>query len=541
MYDTYVSNFITISIMKKFIRKLFSPTFFIILILLFELIILAGGWFFLDSFLDSLLPPGYEFLTSLAYFIIRFVMWLLEVLVFFRIINKYENPEYKVTWIAFMAVFPITTVIMYLIFANHGLRKKDRRIIEPTNKIQEELFTLREEEIDDFRANVPLEYRGIFKYLRKTTRLTTSTNNRLTYYKNGEQFFPAFIESLKEAKEFIFMEFFIIGEGRWGNQIDAILKQKAKEGVEIRLIYDDMGSFGLLPSNYPKQLKKYGIKCYKFNKFKPLLSGIYNNRTHRKIAVIDHKYGFTGGMNLADEYANDIVRFGYWKDTMVRIEGRGIENLIAIFLQNFDLCTHNVSNYEHYINYDYEKFDGGGYVFSFGDGPGSFDGNEAIGEQNYLNIINTAKRTLWISTPYLIPTYRLMEALKNAAKRGVEVNLFVPGIPDKPAVYWMAKCDFHILVEAGVNIYLYTPGFNHEKECLADDVMAFVGTINFDYRSLTHHFECGIDIYNDPCIKEIKEDFLEMQMESKKIDKTFKVNIFQRFAVSILKLFRTLL
>ena len=526
--------------MKKFLRKLFSPTTFIVRILLFELALIGIGWVVLDTSLESAFPEN-SIWSTLIYLGIRFLIWLVEVLVFFRIINKYENPEYKVTWLAFMAVFPMTTVIMYLIFGHPGLKRRDRKIIEPTNKIQEQLFALNEEEIDDFRNNVPLEYRNVFKYLRRVTRLSTSKDNKTTYYKNGEQFFPDFIKCLKEAKEFIFMEFFIIGEGKEWNQIDAILKEKAQQGVEVRLIYDDIGSFGLLPSNYPKRLKKYGIKCYKFNKFKPLISGVYNNRTHRKIAVIDHKYGFTGGMNLADEYANDIVRFGYWKDTMVRVEGRAIANLIATFLQNYDLCTHKISDYAHYVNFDYEKHDGGGYLFAFGDGPGKFGGDEAVGEQNYLNLINVAKRSIWISTPYLIPPYRLMEALRNAAKRGVEVNLFVPGIPDKKVVYWMAKCDFHVLTEAGVNIYIYTPGFNHEKECLVDDVLAFVGTINFDFRSLTHHFECGINIYNDPCLKEIKEDFLEMQMQSKLVEKTYKVNIFQRIIVSIFKLFRTLL
>ena len=526
--------------MKAFFRKLFSPTTFVIIILVLELAAIGLSYFFIEFVLEDMFPEG-SIWTSLIYLGLKILIWVVEILVFFRIINKYENPEYKVTWLAFMAILPMTTVIMYLLFGHPSLRKKDRKIIEPTNKIQEELFAINEEEIDDFRSNVPLEYRGVFKYLRKVTRLSTSKDNKTTYYKNGEQFFPDFIKCLKEAKEFIFMEFFIIGEGKEWNQIDAILKEKAQQGVEVRLIYDDIGSFGLLPSNYPKQLKKYGIQCYKFNKFKPLLSGIYNNRTHRKIAVVDHKYGFTGGMNLADEYANDIVRFGYWKDTMVKVEGRAIANLIATFLQNFDLCTHVVSGYKKYVEFDYEKHEGNGYLFAFGDGPGSFDGNEAIGEQNYLNLINIAKRTLWISTPYLIPTYRLSEALKNAAKRGVEVNLFVPGIPDKKPVYWMAKCDFRMLVEAGVNIYIYTPGFNHEKECLVDDTIAFVGTINFDFRSLTHHFECGIDIYNDPCLKDIKEDFIEMQMQSQKVEKTYKVNAFQRFIVSIFKLFRTLL
>lgn len=523
--------------MKKFFRKLFSPTAFIIVILILELSLILLFFFFLDILGDM----EKDLWATLVYILARTIIWIVQIFVFFRIINKYENPEFKVTWIAFMALFPITTTIMYLIFANHGLRKIDKKVIEPTNKILDAEFALKQDEIDDFRENVPLEYRGVFKYLRKVTHLCTSTDNHLTYYKNGEEFFPDFIKCIKEAKSFIFMEFFIIGEGKEWKMIEEALIDRADHGVEVRLIYDDMGSFGLLPSSYPKKLAKHGIKCYKFHKFSPIISGIYNNRTHRKIAVIDHKYGFTGGMNLADEYANDIVRFGYWKDTMIKIEGRGIENLIATFLQNYDLCTHKISDYNHYLTAEWEREKGNGYMFFFGDGPGSFDGNEPIGEQNYLNIINISKRSLWISTPYLIPTFRIMEALRNAAKRGVEVNLFVPGIPDKPAVYWMAKCDFHTLIEAGVNIYLYTPGFNHEKQLLCDDIIGFIGTINFDFRSFTHHFECGADIYNDPVLKDFKKDFLEMQSVSKKVDFNYRPNLIQRIAVSIMKLIRTLL
>ena len=221
---------------------------------------------------------------------------------------------------------------------------------------------------------------------------------------------------------------------------------------------------------------------------------------------------------------------------MVKIEGRAIENLIATFLQNYDLCTHVISDYNRYLTAEYAKEPGNGYVFFFGDGPGSFDGNEPIGEQNYLNIINTAKRSLWISTPYLIPTFRLMEALRNAAKRGVEVNLFVPGIPDKPVVYWMAKCDFHTLTEAGVNIYIYTPGFNHEKQILADDIIGFIGTINFDFRSLVHHFECGTLLYKNDCMEEIEEDFKQMISVSEKIPQDFKLKRGQRNLCNLLKL-----
>ncbi|MCR4562666.1 MAG: cardiolipin synthase, partial [Bacilli bacterium] len=403
-----------------------------------------------------------------------------------------------------------------------------------------EKFRLSEYDVELFRKGVPHQYQSIFRYLRRVTKLEATTNNHITYYKNGETFFPDFIESIKKAKEYIFMEFFIIGEGKEWKAIEEVLIERAAAGVEVRLIYDDMGSFGLLPSAYPRLMREKGIKCYKFHPFRPILSGAYNNRDHRKIAVIDHQMGFTGGMNLADEYANDIVRFGYWKDTMVKIEGPAIANLIATFLQNYDLSAGCISEYDHYFHGEYPKFDDPGFCFPFGDGPGSYDGNEAIGEENYLQIMAAAQHSLWISTPYLIPSYRMMEGLKSAAKRGVDVKLFVPGIPDKKPVYWMARCDFAQLVRAGVKIYIYTPGFNHEKQAVADDRLAFCGTINFDFRSLTHHFECGATFVDAPCIKEMVEDFREMESVSQLVDKDYHVGAFPRLVAGFLRIFRTL-
>ena len=310
----------------------------------------------------------------------------------------------------------IFVFIFYLFFANHGLRKKDRVILEPIYHILVEKFKLENEDIGAFGEDVPLNYRATFKYLRNTTNLTTTGGNHLTYYRNGETFFPALLESLKNAKEFIFMEFFIIGEGIWWNQIEEVLIEKAKEGVEVRLIYDDMGSFGVIPNKYHEKMNKSGIKCYKFHPFKAHLSGSYNNRDHRKIAIIDHSEAYTGGMNLADEYANAIMRFGYWKDTMVKVEGPGIANFIAIFLENYDLCQRQVSDYDHYLDYDYQTYPDPGYIYFFGDGPGSYSNNEPIGEDNYIQMIDSALKTIWISTPYLIPPYRLRMALVSAAK-----------------------------------------------------------------------------------------------------------------------------
>ena len=242
------------------------------------------------------------------------------------------------------------------------------------------------------------------------------------------------------------------------------------------------------------------------------------------------------------EYANDKKRFGYWKDTMIKIEGEGIKDLIVTFLQNHDLCTHKITDYSIFTKGDdYPHFEDKGAAFFFGDTPGPYDDNEQVGEQNYINMLSVATKRVDISTPYLICTYPLIRALQSAAKRGVEVNLIVPGIPDKKIVYWMAKCQFHLFLESGIHVYTYTPGFNHQKGMLVDDKVACVGTINFDFRSLTHHFEDAMVIYDAPCLKDIKKDFEEMISVSKEVPVDFKANAFQRFVSGVFKIFRVLL
>ena len=517
--------------MKKFFRKLFSPLVITAIVSIIEIAAIVVGFYFLQKYLDGIIEP----------IIVLVAIRIVEVIAFMIVVNKRENPEYKIPWIILIFLFPIVAIVLYVFFANHGLKRRDKKILKQINTQLDDLFEVGEEEKFQFRETVPLRYRSIFKYLRKVTRLHNACNNRVTYYKNGETFFPELVESLKTAQDFIFMEFFIIGEGKWWSEIEKILIEKAEKGVEVRLIYDSLGCFGVLPNNYANKLRKKGIKCYKFHPFMPFLSGTYNNRDHRKIAIIDHSMAYTGGMNLADEYANDEARFGYWKDTMVKVEGAGISNFIATFLENYDIASHSVSDYKKYVVYDYPEYDEPGYVYMFGDGPGGYSKNEPIGEENYLQIINRADRTLWISTPYLIPTYRLMEALKNAAKRGVDVKLFVPGIPDKKAVYWLAKSNFGELSKAGVHIFLYTPGFNHEKQMVADGILAFCGTINFDFRSLVHHFECGVTMYDTPCIREMVEDFKEMEKVSQRVRIGKDINAFQRLVISILSIFRALL
>ena len=525
--------------MKKFLRNLFSGYFLVLLVLLLELAAIVYVQFFLKDTITSFLNKREKVdwvsvVTMLSYLLLRVASFIIALIIFFKIISKQEDPEFKIPWIVFMLLMPLFTSVMYLIFGNHGLRKRDQKIINGSRAGYSPHFELSPK--NEYKYEQELgRAAGTFNYINNVTQLGIHTNNRVTYYKCGEEFFPAFIEGIKQAKEFIFIEFFIITDGKEWTDVLEVLKEKAQQGVEVRIIYDDMGCSGTISSFTPRRLRKYGIKCHKFHPFRPILSGVYNNRDHRKIVIVDHQMAFTGGINLADEYANEIERFGYWKDTMVKIEGSAINNLIATFLQNYNLCVNKVSNYDHYLNYQYEKYDDEGFVMPFGDGPGGID-DALIGEQTYINILNYATKCIYISTPYLIPTYGLLDAMRNASLRGVEVNLILPGIPDKKLVYTLAKSNFRFLLDAGVNIYLYTPGFNHMKSALADGELGFVGTINFDFRSLVHHFECGTLLYKNKCMKEIEEDFKQMISVSEKVPQNFKLKRGQRNICNLLKL-----
>ena len=519
--------------MKKLRRNLTSGLYLFIVLMIIEVLLIVLVQFFLEAIFEALSIDNRW--VSLFWAVIKLIESIFVIVLYHKILNKHEDPEFKIAWLIGLVILPLFVAFIYVVFSNKGLSREEKRVMElsrtayvPYLKMHDLAFHENEKDVGDGL--------GPLSYIKNTSGMGYHSHNHIEYYKNGETFFPKMIEALKEAKEFIFIEFFIISDGKEWNSVKEVLIEKAKQGVEVRLVYDDLGCAGTISPRTPKKLRKYGIKCYKFHKFRPFLHRSYNNRTHRKIVVVDHKYGFTGGCNLADEYANEIKRFGYWKDTMIRIEGSAISNLITTFLQDYDLCVKEPSDYNKYLDFEYPKFEDEGYITPFGDGPGGID-NHLIGEQNYINIIHYAKKRVDISTPYLIPTYQLLDAMRNAALRGVEVNLILPGIPDKKLVYKMAKSNFPFLLEAGVNIYLYTPGFNHMKSALADSELGFVGTINFDFRSLVHHFECGATLYKNPCLKELHEDFDEMIKVSQKVPVDFKLGRFARFKCAILKLF----
>ena len=505
--------------------------------MLIEVLLLVLVQFFLEIIFEALSISNQW--ISLFWAVVKLVEAIFVIVLYHKILNKHEDPEFKIAWLIGLVILPLFVAFIYVVFSAKGLSKEEKRVMELSRTAYIPYFKMQHIESENMENDVGNGL-GALKYIKHTSGMGFHSCNHVEYYKNGETFFPKMIEALKEAKDFIFIEFFIISDGKEWSAVKEILIEKAKQGVEVRLVYDDLGCAGTISPRTPKKLRKFGIKCYKFHKFRPFLHRSYNNRTHRKIVVVDHKYAFTGGINLADEYANEIKRFGYWKDTMVRIEGSAITNVITMFLQDYDLCAKEPSDYNKYLDYKYPKFDDEGFISPFGDGPGGID-NALIGEQNYINILHYAKKRVDISTPYLVPTYQLLDAMRNAALRGVEVNLILPGIPDKKLVYTMAKSNFPFLLEAGVNIYFYTPGFNHMKSALADGELGFVGTINFDFRSLVHHFECGVTLYKVPCLKELHEDFEEMLKVSEKVPANFKLGAFSRFKCAILKLFYPLM
>jgi cardiolipin synthase len=349
------------------------------------------------------------------------------------------------------------------------------------------------------------------------------------------------LEELEEAQKYIFMEYFIIDEGEMWNQILEVLERKAKEGVEVRVMYDDVGSFVLLPTNYPKILEKKGIKCVTFNQFKPFFIVSHNNRDHRKITVIDGKVGFTGGINLADEYINKKERHGYWKDASVMIQGEAVWSLTVIFLQLWNFSLKSTEDFAQFYPWKESKCDvqSDCFIQPYCDSPTDL---ENVGEHVYLNIITQAKKYLYIQTPYFIIDEQMLSAICLAAKSGVDVRLVTPFKWDKFLVHTLTRSYYNDLINAGVKVYEYTPGFIHSKVVISDDKVATVGSANFDYRSLYHHFECGTCIYDSKSIEPIYKDFMDIVEKSKLIEKTdLKYNVIKSLFQQILRVFAPLM
>ena len=433
---------------------------------------------------------------------------LLSAAVVLSLFGNDENPTVKLTWFFILSVLPVFGLILYLfIRTDLGHRLMIRRY----NDIQAQTEDLIASPAACKAEDLPPETQGLAAYLERRG-FPCYQNTEVEYFPLGDDAFEIMLQELKRAEHFIFLEYFIVSEGYMWGRILEILTEKVREGVEVRLMYDGTCAVALLPYGYPKKLEKLGIACRMFAPLRPFVSTHYNYRDHRKIMVIDGKVGFTGGINLSDEYINRLQRYGHWKDTAIALRGDAVRSLTLMFLQMWssgELCCDS-TEFRKYLDIAQPLRETKGYVIPYGDSPLDRD---LVGEMVYMDIINRANRYVHIMTPYLIIDNEMLTALTYAARRGVEVQLILPHIPDKEIAFSLAHTYYRRLLDSGVQVYEYEPGFVHAKVFVSDDCKAVVGTINLDYRSLYHHFECAAYLYDTPEIRDIERDFRETRQK----------------------------
>ena len=450
--------------------------------------------------------------------IISLLSSLLALSLALHIYGKHENAAFKMPWIIVLLVFPVLGLCIYGLFGHKEVMAKIRKRFE---KLDDELFPLipQEKDVMEQLEQADFAVANQCRYMEKYGRFPVYRNTDVVFYSKAEDGLEAQLEELEKAEKFIFMEYHAIEEAESFAGLKDVLARKAKAGVEIRLLYDDVGSIGFIDKDFIKRMEEIGVQCVDFNPVLPVLNIFMNNRDHRKITVIDGKVGFTGGYNLADEYFNITHPYGHWKDTGVKLTGDAVKSLTVLFLEMWNAMKQTDQNYIKYLPDIKYQAKEQGYVQPYADSP--LDG-EAMGENVYLNMIKHAKHRLYVATPYLIISDEMNRELGLAAKRGVDVRVLTPGIPDKKFVYKMTRSYYAGLVRQGVRIYEYTPGFLHEKQVLCDDECATVGTINFDYRSLYHHFENGVFLYRCEAIKDIEKDFEETIVKCKEVTEYYK-------------------
>ena len=486
---------------KKGLWHLIFSRFFIIALLL---LVQVAVYVFFYGWLRSWMPC---FTVLLSAFTAIVTVYLF---------NSGMDFSAKLTWMLLIAILPLTGAIFFFFTQmNVGFRRIARRenaLIRKTRDAIEQPRQIEEELANDGSGTLALA-----KYLKQSNCFPVYGNTEVTYFPLGENKFDALIEAIRSARKFIFMEYFIIEEGyMWGKILELLVK-KAAAGVEVRVMYDGMCEMSTLPPDYWKLLREKGIKAKAFSPIKPMVSSHYNYRDHRKILVVDGEVAFNGGVNLADEYINRTERFGHWKDTAVMLRGDAVRTFTLLFLQMWNIDEEK-AEFAPWLNPAYSPLTNSkGYVIPYGDCP--LDGKR-VGETVYMDIINRAADYVHIMTPYLILDGELENALRFAAERGVEVCLILPGIPDKKAAYALAKSHYKRLLSSGIRIYEYTPGFVHAKVFVSDDKKAVVGTINLDYRSLYHHFECATFMYQTACIPDIERDFRETLSRCRAVTET---------------------
>ena len=513
-------NVLNMKIIRFFINRFFLSALFVLLQI--------AVFFYFQIFLSE-------------YFVFfNLVSSSLGIIVFIYLINQGINPDHKIPWVVLIAIVPLFGIGLFILFSpNRVKRAHYRSYLAHIEKVRETLpFS---HDMIRVRSIDLGHYYGQSEYLYRTNAFPAYSHTQTDYFASGESLFMKMKEDLRNAQSFIFLEYFIIDKGYlWGEMLE-ILKQKVRQGVEVRVIYDDVGTIGKLSLNYDKKLRNLGIKCVNFNRVNVFFSSIYNNRDHRKITVIDGTIGYIGGANIADEYINRKTRFGHWKDGGLRLEGEGVKAMTGMFLQMYSMHAKESEDIRPYIIRDFPYYSSQGYVQPFGDGPKPLYEYQ-ISHTAYCHIINQAQRYVTITTPYLIIDFVMKTALINAALRGVNVVIITAGVPDKKIIYAMTRSNYPELIEAGIKIYEYQPGFIHTKMIVADDIVGIIGTINLDYRSLVHNYECGVFMYRTSALLTMRHD-LEATIKKSQLQtkETARQSLPTRLVCSILNAFQTLL
>ena len=463
---------------------------------------------------------------------------VIAIIVVLVIVNRWTNPANKLSWTFIILLSPVLGLLLYMIFGRSGLTKRTQERMDSVNR-EVSACLYQTPEIKEQLEREDISVCRQSKYINDWAGFPLYHNTSTKYYRCGEEMFPDMLAALESAEHFIFLEYFIIEEGIMWDTILDILREKAAAGLDVRVLYDDVGSICTLPKDYDRYLMSLGIHAVRFNRFIPTLNTYLNYRNHRKMMIIDGNVGYMGGINLADEYINKKVRFGYWKDTGIMLRGEGTANMTALFLQMWEYVTgEDMPPLENYL--PTAKLPSDGYVQPFADSPLD-DIN--IGESTYLQIIHNARKYVYITTPYLVLDNEMITALTIAAQSGVDVRILTPGIPDKKLVYMITRSYYQQLHRAGVKIYEYRPGFLHAKTIVSDDDTAVVGTINMDFRSFFLHFECATCFYNSSVVAAVKQDIMETINVSRRIDDEWlrRVPWIRSITASVLRLFAPLL
>ena len=470
----------------KLIKALFSRTMFMILAVLLEVLLIFSAFRWFNE--------------NVAW--IEAVLRIFSIIFILFIIKNSRHLSSDMLWIVMISLFPVPGMALFLLLGAGMVFGRTYRSLTARTAAQRSHLPQDPDVLQEMKESCPF-LAGQFRYISESAGFPFYRNESISYYPLGDTGFPVILEELKKAQEFIFLEYFIIEEGEMWNSMLAILEEKAAQGLDVRVMYDDFGSFMTLSWDYAKKLESKGIRCVPFNRVNPLIGAITNHRDHRKILVIDGKTAFSGGVNLADEYINHIEKHGHWKDNIIKVTGEAVWSYTVMFLTHWNaLCPTDESfeTFQRHSKTDHTD----GYIAPYGDTP--LD-DEITAQYIYMSMINQANDYCYIFTPYLIIDTEMINALILAAKRGVDVRIVTPGIPDKKLVFSITRSYYRQLIEGGVKIYEYTPGFVHSKVFLCDDETAAVGTINLDYRSLYLHFENSTFLYGCSAIQDIRKDF----------------------------------